>query len=281
MRPGIHVSISGGITKSIERAIALDCESMQIFTSSPRGWRQRIIEDDEAAGFRKARELSNIHPVIVHTPYLVNLSASNTELWNKSIASIASTLINSEKLGIEYVVTHVGGEPDVPLEKRLDNLSAALVKIFEAADLGARCPVLLLENGAGAQSSTLSTLEGFTKIFKMTEGLPVACCLDTCHLFAAGFDISSGEKLKEFIKQADDLFGLNRIKAWHLNDAKGGLGSNLDRHEHIGEGNIGIEAFSELMSDPRFSDIPGILETPKKTVGDDIKNLEKLRKLSR
>lgn len=280
MKSGVHVSISGGFEKAIERAESVCCASMQIFTSSPRGWRQRIIEDKEAAYFKKALKNTVISPVIAHTPYLINLSTGNSELWENSVAAVTTTLINSHKLGLRYVVTHVGGDTDLPDEKRLDNLSAALFKIFETTGTGNGMPILLLENGAGAPSSTLSKLENFAKLFEMTKGLTVDCCLDTCHLFAAGYDISSGSKFKSFIKQVEDNFGTDRVKAFHLNDAKGGLGSGLDRHEHIGMGKIGLDAFREIATNPIFADVPGILETPKKSPDDDARNMQVISDLT-
>lgn len=281
MRPGVHVSISGGLNKAIARASNLGCLSMQIFTSSPRGWKQRQITNDEAVGFRSAFKESGIGSALAHTPYLVNLSTSNTELWDKSVESVTQTIANAGKLGLQYVVTHVGGDSSIPLDLRIQNLSAAIFEIFKRSTIyGDDAPLLLLENSAGSSGSTLSKLEQFAAIFNLTDELPLGCCLDTCHLFAAGYDISSTEKTRYFLKTADSIIGLNRIKAFHLNDAKGDLGSMLDRHEHIGKGKIGLDAFKLLMRNQLFTEIPGILETPKKTPEDDINNMMILKELA-
>ncbi|MFO8053103.1 MAG: deoxyribonuclease IV [Candidatus Omnitrophota bacterium] len=276
---GVHVSAAGKIYKSIERAEKLGCNTMQIFARSPRQWRRKSLTPEDIEIFRKKREESKIDPVIVHAPYLLNLASGKESFHKITIREFTKDLIEADKLGIDYLVTHMGS-----YKKSTEKLG--LLKIVEALNLilkntkGLKTQILV-ENTAGSGSWLGYKFSHFKFIFdkiKMKSRLGV--CLDTAHAWAAGYQINKKKNLQELISEIDQQVGIDKLKVVHLNDTQVKLGSRLDRHFHIGEGNIGKDGFRLILKHPRLKKLTFILETPKKNSDDDLKNLKIVRRLS-
>lgn len=275
-RLGVHVSIAGGVHLAVERAKELNCSVMQIFSHNPRGWGFNDINRDEAAQFIRLSEESDIS-TFIHSSYLINLASPDSETRRKSIDLLSYELRMADLLGSGHVVLHpgkmVGQEFNIALKKTKD----ALLKVYEKADYRSG---ILIENTAGQKGDISSSIQMIADIIEGSpSGFIKGICFDTCHGFAAGYDITQDEGLlrieKEMIKYLSPL----KVELIHLNDAKKGLFSNLDRHEHIGEGAIGIDGFRRFLSFPLFKDSPLVLETPKKEDGDDVRNLKVVRKI--
>jgi deoxyribonuclease-4 len=276
-RLGVHTSIAGGLHLSLERAKDLGCNTLQIFSHNPRGWALTSRGPDEAAAFRRLAAEYEISPVVIHTSYLINLASANPDLLRKSIDMVVEELNIADSIGAEFVVLHTGSaSADDPNTAR-KRASGCLREIGERGGWGAR---LLLENTAGERGDITSKIAELADILKSVQpGLIAGICLDTCHAFAAGYDISSLEGIGALAADIRSYLGERALKLIHLNDSKGRFSSGVDRHEHIGKGMIGIDGFSRFLSAPLFSDIPLILETPKKTDEDDPRNLQVVRDL--
>lgn len=271
LRIGYHVSIAGGIFNGFEYAERIGCNSMQIFLSSPRSWSMREIGIEERNKFIERGKKADITPVVVHMPYLPNLASPNNEVYKKSVNVLCSVINECEVLGITYVVAHLGSELGEGKEKGIGRVVDAITKAKEVNN----GVYLLLENQAGQKNSVGSKLEDLSKIYEMAASKEIGFCIDTCHLFAAGYDVRN----KNFVKDLDSILGLDNIKLIHLNDAKHELGSGRDRHECIGLGSIGIEGFKEFLSDKRLHNKSFILETPHSGVEQEIKELEVVRNI--
>jgi len=280
VRLGAHMSIAGGLEKAPLRGKQVGCDTIQIFTKSNRQWRAKPLSDVEVEAFKANLALTGIGPVVAHDCYLVNLAAPDRSVWRKSVAAFRVELERTERLAIPYLVTHPGshggaGEPE------------GIRRVAEALDLlhDARPPFrteILLETTAGQGSSLGHRFDQLAAILaRIEQGHRIGLCLDTCHVFAAGYDIRSEAAYRNTVDELDACLGLSRLKAIHLNDSKGDLGSRLDRHEHIGEGRLGLPSFRRLLTDPRLRHIPMILETPKDpdSVIADRRNLTRLRRL--
>jgi deoxyribonuclease IV len=278
-RFGAHMSISGGVAKAFARGESVGLESMQIFVKNERQWAARPIGDADAAAFLAERERSGIGPLIVHDSYLINLAAAGDELWQKSIAAFSDELERCRQLQIPYLVTHPGAHTGSGVEAGLEREAEALRQIF-AAGIGADVMVLL-ETTAGQGTALGNRFEHLARLFELVpypERLGV--CVDTCHIFAAGYDIRSAEAYAATMAEFERVVGLTQIKCFHLNDSQKDLGSRVDRHAHIGEGCIGLEAFRLIVNDRRFADLPMIIETPKgDDMAEDRENLARLRSL--
>jgi deoxyribonuclease-4 len=264
---------------SVERARALGCSTFQIFSHNPRGWAIVRRDPAEIAEFRRLAAESDISPVVIHTSYLINLASSDPALRKKSRDMVVDELNIADSIGAEYVVLHTGSASgDDPAAARLRAASS----LAEVAGAGEWLAGLLLENTAGERGDITSKIEEMADIIGLVPaGLIKGICLDTCHAFAAGYDIASGKGMAALAGAIRKSMGKHSLKLIHLNDSKGPLSSGLDRHEHIGEGRIGIEGFRRFLADPFFSEIPLILETPKKTADDDPRNLQVVRELLR
>ncbi len=276
---GVHTSIAGGLPLSVERARALGCSTFQIFSHNPRGWAIVRRDPAEIAEFRRLAAESGISPVVIHTSYLINLASSDPALRRKSRDMVVDELNIADSIGAEYVVLHTGSASgDDPAAARLRAASS----LAEVAGAGEWLAGLLLENTAGERGDITSKIEEMADIIGLVPaGLIKGICLDTCHAFAAGYDIASGKGMAALAGAIRKSTGKHSLKLIHLNDSKGPLSSGLDRHEHIGEGRIGIEGFRRFLCHPFFSGIPLILETPKKTADDDPRNLQVVRELLR
>lgn len=278
---GAHMSIAGGYYKAVEAAARLSMSTCQIFTKNNNQWRAKDIAPDEVAAFKDALARLGITHPISHDSYLINLAAPDDELWQKSIAAFVVELQRAEQLGIPYVVTHPGSFTSASEAVGLKRIVAALDEVHkQTAGVQAQC---LLENTAGQGTNLGNRFEHLAAIIagvKHPERLGV--CIDTCHTYAAGYPLAERQEYDDTFGELDRIVGLDRVRAFHLNDSKKELGSRVDRHEHIGEGHVGIDAFRHLMNDPRFRHIPMYLETPKgERDGEDLDtiNLRTLREM--
>ena len=277
LRVGVHVSIAGSIDKAVERAVEKGCDTFQIFSRNPRGWRYKALTDTEIREFIKKVELSGIAPAVVHMPYLPNLAATDDKVYNRSVASLTEELRRCDSLQIPYLVTHLGSHRGYGKAKGFERIVKAINTAFSEVDNGV---MLLLENTAGTKNSMGGTFEDIQHIIERIEHRErIGICFDTCHAFAAGYELRTEKSLKDVIKHFDAVIGLEHLKLIHLNDSKGGLNSRLDRHEHIGLGYIGEDGFRTILSEEHIKKLPMILETPVDARRGDIENIAKVREL--
>ena len=277
MRIGFHVSISGGFALSVERAHELGCTCMQLFSRNPRGWTVRPLDKADVAEFKKLREKLDIAPVFVHTNYLINLASSKPELYEKSIEQFVIDLERTETLGAEYLVTHLGSASGQSEDWMIERVAGALNM---AMKLHKPKATILLENTAGEKGDVGYTLEQVQEVIsRLSPADHIGLCYDTCHGFAAGYDIRTKEGVNSLADKIASTVGLERLKGMHLNDCLKEFNSRVDRHWHIGEGNIGLDGFKLLLNHPAFKDVPKVMETPKKTEEDDTKNMKVVRSL--
>ena len=261
-RLGAHMSIGGGIWKALERGKELGCDTVQIFTKNARSWRAKPLSQEEVALFRRTQQSTGIEPVVAHDTYLINLASPKDDLYEKSIEALQTELERAQALGIPYMVMHPGAHMGSGEEEGLYRISRALNLIHQRApDLKV---MVLLETTAGQETNLGWRFEHLARIIEMLEeDWRVGVCFDTCHVFAAGYDICSDDGYRRTFEEFDEVIGLERLKVIHLNDSKAPCGSRIDRHEHIGRGKIGLEAFRRLLTDDRFAELPFIIETPK------------------
>jgi len=281
LRLGAHESIRGGMCKAFDRAQSVGCDAVQVFVKSNRSWAVRPFSEGEVARFRARAEETGIHPVVGHASYLLNVASPDDALWKKSRDMLRVELERCQALGIPYLVLHPGSHVGAGVEAGLARVARALGEVH-AATPGLQTRVLL-ETTAG-QGTSLG--RRFEELAWLTEHTPggkrLGVCLDTCHVFAAGYELRTPDGYATTMESFDQIVGLERLAAIHLNDSKGCLGSGRDRHSHIGQGHIGLEGFRHLLNDDRLAGLPGLLEMPK---GDDLRedkeNLELLRSLVR
>ncbi len=276
---GVHTSIAGGISASIDRALELGCDALQIFGRNPRSWGFRPLSRDEIALFRSKRLKADIWPVVIHTTYLINLCTPDTANFDKSLYLFKNEIHTAEELGADYLVTHLGSPQEMGLDFAITRINEALKDVYKSG-LGKKT-MILLENTAGGGYGFGSAFSEIGDIIDNAEeaGLKAGLCFDTCHAFVAGYPMRTPEEASELVRTIDKEAGLKRLKLIHLNDSKAGLNSRLDRHEHIGEGKIGLIGFKAFLNNPKIKPIPLILETPKKSGKDDSKNLKTVRRM--
>jgi len=276
MRFGYHVSVSGPPVSAIVNGMDAGCETIQIFPGSPQQWGTTPVSDEDAREFAEARKASGIDPVLMHSIYLVNMAAPSDPIFNRSVATLASSLEKAEKLGAVAVITHIGNHKGEGEEFGLKRIASAVTSCFERHEGTA---MLLLETTAGAGTSIGNTFEQLGAVFDRS-GRPdrLGFCMDTCHVYAAGYDIRSVGGIDSMLEEMDRFIGLDRLKAIHMNDAKGEPGSHLDRHAHIGEGAIGIESFRYLVNHEALRGLPAIVEIAHEDedVPDDLELLRSL-----
>ncbi|MGC1455353.1 MAG: deoxyribonuclease IV [Nitrospirota bacterium] len=279
MRIGFHVSISGGFSLSVQRAFDLGCNCMQIFSRNPRGWTVKPLDKNDVVQFKKLREKWDIGPVFVHTNYLINLASSKPDLYEKSIEQFVIDLERTEALGAEYLVTHLGSASGKEPQWMIDRVSGALNM---AMKLHPPKAAILLENTAGEAGDVGYTLEQVQNVIStLSNSSRIGICYDTCHGFAAGYDIRTKQGVDALLRVFKDTVGLDRLKGMHLNDCLRDFNSHVDRHWHIGEGKIGRDGFKALLNHPEFKDVPKIMETPKETEEDDPRNMRTVMSLMR
>lgn len=278
LKLGLHISISGTIDKSVDRAYEKGCNTFQIFTRNPRGWRSRELREEEVEAFIEKVKAYGMDPVFGHMPYLPNLASPREDVYKKSVNSLISELNRCWKLKIPYLVTHLGSHLGAGKEEGFRRIINAINFAF-SNDKGE--VMLLLENTAGTKNSMGGAFEDIQYIIEHIEHADrVGVCFDTCHAFAAGYDLRTREALEETLKKFDEIIGFEKLKIVHLNDSKGDLGSRIDRHEHIGMGRIGEEGFKQILRS-RLVEYPLILETPIDKRRSDVENLNKVRELAR
>jgi deoxyribonuclease IV len=275
---GVHVSIAGSLNLAVDRAKDAGCDVFQMFSRNPRGWSSKPLADDDVDMFRAKIKTTGIIPVD-HMPYLPNLASPKPEIYEKSVVTLMSELDRCDQLGVPYLVTHLGHH----LGEGIAGGRARVVKAINTAVRESGSSVmLLLENTAGEKNSVGSSFEHIRAILDELQ-VPgrVGVCFDTCHAFAAGYELRTDEGIKDTLAQFDDQIGLHRLRIIHLNDTKGDRGTGLDRHEHIGMGFIGEEGFRRLLHNSAFLSLPLVCETPIDERRDDRGNIAKVRELAR
>ena len=276
---GAHVSISGSIANAITNASERECSAFQVFTSNPRGWHAKDLTDDGITNYKNNLSQSNIDrfATVAHMPYLPNLSSPEISVYEKSIHTMIREVERCDKLGIPYLVTHLGSHKGTGEDKGIQRLVGALTKVAKTN----KDVTILLENTAGQKNSVGSD---FTQLAEIFFGLKPASrfgiCIDTCHAFAAGYDLRNEKNVKDVFEKFDSEIGLKHIKLIHLNDSKGELGCHLDRHEHIGLGHIGEAGLSQVVKLANKNKIPIILETPIDERRTDFENIRKAKDLA-
>jgi deoxyribonuclease IV len=274
---GAHVSIAGGVSNAPQNAWECTCDTFQIFTKSQLQWQAPPLSRDEVLAFRRGMKQAHLVPGTVHAAYLVNLAARDPELLRKSRECMVSDIGRTQRLGIPYLVVHPGAHRGQGAQKGVEVAAKSLDYAFRHSH--AYRTMVLLEATSGAGSVLGGTFEELAAIRDLCHFRGrVGFCIDTCHIYGAGYDIRSHEGYTATIHELDRVVGLDNVRAFHLNDSKGTLGSKVDRHAEIGQGEIGLEPFRLLLSDSRFSNVPGILETPGGD-GAYARNLAVLRSL--
>ncbi|MCU0651121.1 MAG: deoxyribonuclease IV [Candidatus Omnitrophica bacterium] len=275
---GMQVSIAGGVYESIPRARALGCNAMQIFSRDPRQWRSKKLKNSDIEEFKLRRLESGIEKVFIHIPYLINLASPLHGLFRGSITAYVQDMREARALGAEYMVTHMGSHKMSGEKRGLKKVAIALNRILE---LTGDSPVkILLENTSGAGSWLGYTFEHHAAIIgRIEQKQRIGVCLDTCHAYTAGFDLSSEAGYNRLMLEIENTVGLKNLILVHLNDTKDALGSHRDRHEHIGKGKIGIAGFRRIVNDSRLQRAAFILETPKDSETADLRNLKVVRHL--
>jgi deoxyribonuclease-4 len=273
---GAHLSTRGGLHTIFERAAEIDCSAAALFAKNGNQWKGKELTDADCALFAETR---TIGPLLTHASYLINLATTNKEFHRKSIAAMADELDRAERLGVHAVVLHPGSHLGAGSEAGIDQIARSLDTIH--ATIPDHRVVTLLETGAGQGTCVGCTFEELGKmIARVDDKRRVGICFDTCHVFAAGYDIRTRSGYERAIDEIERFVGLDNVGAFHLNDSKKPLGSRVDRHQHIGEGEMGLEPFRILLNDPRFTGIPKVIETPKPVEHEsDRRNLAVLRSL--
>ncbi len=275
---GAHVSIAGGVEKAFARGAAIGCTAIQIFTRNASRWQAKALSADSISAFRAARQQSRIGYVAAHDSYLINLASPDPELRDRSIAAFVDELQRCSQLGIPDLVMHPGAHVGAGAANGMD----LLIESFNTAFAQAPDDVqVLVENTAGQGSCFGARFEELAEILDRLPQHNLAICFDTCHAFAAGYDLSSAAGYANTMAEFERLIGIERIALFHCNDSKKLLGSRVDRHDHVGRGLIGLDGFQALMQDPRFTEVAKIIETPPGVDHcDDLANLALLRQLA-
>lgn len=279
-RIGIHTSTAGGIHNAAERAHRIGCNTLQIFSSSPRQWAPYELSNPLCEQMLQLRAQHNLKPLVIHTNYLVNLASTNELFLKKSIEAFRGEVERALAVCADYLVLHPGSFRGAHREAGRLQTAAAIAAATQGLDLAQGGLTILIENTAGSEFSLGGSFEQVAEVIDRLRGIiPIAACIDTCHTHVAGYDIVSEEGIYETLEQLDATIGLSNVKVIHCNDAKAACGSKLDRHQHIGKGTIGIEPFRILLNDLRLAHAAFIAETPIDKPGDDRRNVEALKNL--
>jgi deoxyribonuclease-4 len=274
---GAHVSISGGLHLAPGRGRDIGCEAIQIFSKNQRQWKAKPLSDEEAEAFREAVKAAGMQSVVIHDSYLINLADPQEEGLERSREAFVDEMERAQRLGVRYLVFHPGAHKGAGEDFGIRRIAESIDYCVGQAD--APGVILLVESTAGQGSNLGYTFEQLRDIRDaVSDPSRVGYCLDTCHIFAAGYDIRDQVAYERTIEKASEVLGLERVKAFHLNDSQKELNSRVDRHEHVGKGHIGIEAFRLLVNDSRFRGVPMLLETPGDD-GDFRRNLDLLKSL--
>jgi deoxyribonuclease-4 len=277
---GIHTSTSGGVEMAAERAYRLGANTFQIFSSSPRQWKPYSLGPSQCDAMRNLRDKYRIGPVVIHTSYLVNLASATPEFHRKSVLAFRGELERALALCAEYLVLHPGSFRGRSRAEGLELVARSIAEAAQDLELEKSNLKVLIENTAGAEFSLGGSFEQVTQLLDYLRPVcPVGACIDTCHTHVSGYDIVSESGWLETMQKLDQTVGLKNVLVWHCNDAKDARGSRRDRHEHIGKGTIGLEAFRRLLNDPRTEHAAFIAETPIDEPQDDLRNIETLKSL--
>ncbi len=279
MRVGVHTSIAGGLENAAHRARKAGCDTFQIFSTNPRGWRALDPSPEACASFRATRAGYGQAPLAVHANYLINLAAADRVLREKSLEAFRRELRRALAIGADFVVIHPGsakgGTPRQALDRSVDSLRRA------TDGMRLNGLMVLIENTAGQGSALGSRFEEVAEIIAGASGdVPLGACIDTAHCFESGYPIHTAPGLRETVRKLDQTVGLENVRLLHANDSKTAFGSRADRHQHIGKGQIGAEAFRRIVRHPKLRAIPFICETPIDRPGDDRRNLRMMRELA-
>ena len=279
MQIGCHVSIAGSIDKAVDNAVKRECSAFQIFTRNPRGWHAKELTGDDISNFRSKLEASSIDRLATcaHMPYLPNLATPNDDGFEKSVKTLESEIKRCAQLGIPYLVTHLGSHLGTGDEAGIKRLVEGLRRAAQTKD----DVIILLENTAGQKNSVGSDFKQLGEIYNQLKPAErFGICLDTCHAFVSGYDLRTRDKVIETFEEFDRHVGMKELKIIHLNDAKGEIGCNLDRHYHLGLGGIGEEGIAAVVKFANKNRIPLILETPIDDQRDDYENIRKAKEFA-
>ena len=277
VKVGVHVSIAGSLDLAVDRAKDAGCDVFQMFSRNPRGWGFKPLSDGDCYLYKKKIATTGLLPVD-HMPYLPNLASPKTEIWEKSVQALTAELDRCGRLGIPFLVTHLGHHLGDGIAGGRARVIKAVNTVLASSESGT---ILLLENTAGEKNSVGSSFEHIGAILAgISDDKRIGVCFDTCHAFAAGYDLRTEESITATLAQFDEQVGLSRLRVIHLNDTKGDLGSGLDRHEHIGMGFIGENGFRRILHSPVFAHLPLVCETPVDERRDDRGNIAKVRELA-
>ncbi len=279
LRVGVHTSIAGSIEHAVRRAIEIGCDTFQMFSANPRGWRTLDPSPQECERFRAAREEFKLSPLVIHDNYLINLASADGEIRGKSVVAFRRELERALALGADYLVAHPGSAKDSTVSEALRTCVESLKEAATGLSLDGL--MVLIENTAG-QGSVIG--RSFEEVAEIVAGagreLPAGACIDTAHSFAAGYSIHTPDGLSRTVKELDRTVGISKVRIIHANDSRAAFDSHVDRHEHIGKGQIGAEAFGRIVRHPKLRAIPFICETPLDEPEDDRRNVEMIRKLA-
>jgi deoxyribonuclease-4 len=279
-RIGIHLGTAGGAANAVQRAREIGANTFQIFSSSPRMWRAPKVDPQQAARMREQRASLDVGPLVIHTSYLVNVCSQTEDVREKSIQAFRGEIERALVFGAEYLVLHPGSWKGLTRDEGLKLAADSITRAIDGLPWQGTGFHILIENTAGAEFSLGGSFEQVAELVeRLKPTAPVGVCLDTCHTHVAGYDLVSAEGYEETMAQVAKTVTFEAVRVWHCNDAKAERGSKLDRHEHIGQGNIGVEPFRRLLNDSRFAHAAFIAETPVDEEGDEERNVRVLKSL--
>jgi deoxyribonuclease-4 len=279
-RIGVHLGTAGGASNAVERAREIGANTFQIFSSSPRMWRAPKVDPKQADRMRELRAALDVGPLVIHTSYLVNVCSQSVEVREKSIDAFRGEIERALVLGAEYLVLHPGSWKGLTREEGLKLAAISITRAIDGLPWQETGFHILIENTAGAEFSLGGSFEQVAELVtRLRATAPVGVCLDTCHTHVAGYDMVSAEGYQETMAKVAATVGFDAVRVWHCNDAKAARGSKLDRHEHVGQGTMGVEPFRRLLNDKRFAHTAFIAETPVDEPGDEERNVRVLKSL--
>lgn len=277
---GIHTSTAGGVESAAERAYRLGCNAFQIFSSSPRQWKPYELASSQCDEMSRLRELYDLRPLVIHANYLINIAGGNSDFNAKSIAAFRGEVERALGLCAEFLVLHPGSFRGGSREQGLERVALAIEQAVDGLDLEKGGLRILIENTAGSEFSLGGNFEQVAELLYLLRNfVPCGACIDTCHTHVAGYDIVSPDGFADTLESLERSVGLREVYVWHCNDAKAARGSKLDRHQHIGQGSLGLDPFRRLLNDPRLRHAAFIAETPVDEPLDDLRNVDALKAL--
>ena len=281
-RIGVHLGTAGGVSNTVERAREIGANTLQIFSASPRMWRAAKVDPKQAERMRELRAKLDVGPLVIHTSYLVNVCSQSAQVRQNSIKAFRGEIERALALGADYLVLHPGSWKGLTREEGLKLAADSIERAIDGLPWQGTAFSILIENTAGAEFSLGGSFEQVAELVaRLRSHAPIGVCLDTCHTHVAGYDVVTAEGYAETMNQIAATVAYDSVRVWHCNDAKAARGSKLDRHEHIGEGTIGIEPFRRLLNDPRFGHCAFIAETPVDEPGDEERNVLALKRLAK